>query len=80
MGGLLSQPSGVAGLRYIPSQRRQDEVRSRLSEIASDGTTNDSRKTGRMFFPLHRNAMTWPSPASKVAVRLEFRPLRIWSV
>ncbi len=53
---------------------------SRLREIARDGTANDRRKTGRMFFPLHRKAMTWPSSASKVAVRLEFRPLRIFRV
>ena len=54
---------------------------SRLSEIARDGTANDRRKIGRMFFPLNRKAMTWSSSASKAAVRLEFRrPLRICRV
>jgi hypothetical protein len=67
--------------RHIRHQRVYDAVRSRLSEIARDGTANDRRKTGRIFFPLNRKAMTWPSSASKPAVRLEFRrPLRICRV
>jgi Epoxide hydrolase N terminus len=63
-----------------PSSALTGPSYSRLSEIARDGTANDRRKIGRMFFPLHRKAMTWPSSASNVAVRLEFRPLRICRV
>lgn len=49
---------------------------SRWSESARLGTTKDKRKIGKMLFPLHRKATISPSAASKVLVRLEFRPLR----
>jgi len=45
-----------------------------LSGIARDGTTKDARKIGRNLFSPHRKATTWPSAASKAAVRLEYRP------
>ena len=48
----------------------------RWSESARLGTTKDKRKIGKMLFPLHRKATISPSAASKVLVRLEFRPLR----
>jgi len=40
------------------------------------GTKKDARKIGRKLFPVHRKATVWLSAASKVLVRLEFRPLR----
>jgi len=46
------------------------------SESARRGTTNDTRKIGKNLFPVHLKATTWPSAASKVRVRLKFRPLR----
>src|SRR5215471_1612879 len=53
---------------------------SRWSLIARLGTTKDARKRGKNLLPVHRKATTSPSAASKVSVRLEFRPLRTWRV
>jgi acetyl esterase/lipase len=53
---------------------------SRWIESARLGTAKDRRKIGKMLFPLHRKLTISPSAASKVLVRLEFRPLRIFRV
>jgi len=58
------------------------EVRRGTFDVVVDGERvgsvemNDTRKIGKNLFPVHRNATTWPSAASKVRVRLKFRPLR----
>ena len=52
---------------------------SRWSESARLGTTKDKRKIGKMLFPPHRKLAMSPSATSKVLVRLEFRPLRIFT-
>ncbi len=58
------------------------EVRRGAYDAVVDGERvgsvemNDTRKIGKNLFPVHRKATSWPSTASKVSVRLEFRPLR----
>ena len=58
------------------------EVRRGTFDVVVDGERvgslemNDTRKIGKNLFPVHRKATTWPSAASKVRVRLKFRPLR----
>jgi DNA-binding MarR family transcriptional regulator len=71
--------SGRSPHRWKIGRSARDDSRpqnSRWSESARLGTAKDRRKTGRMLFPLQRKLTISPSAASKVLVRLEFRPLR----
>jgi len=53
---------------------------SRTSFSANLGTMKDARKMGKNRFPVHRNATTSPSAASKVSTLLDLRPSRICRV
>jgi len=70
--------SAIRSERVRAVRWRSDGSRAywRLSESARLGTTKDARKIGKGLFPPHRKATMSPSAASKVRVRLEFRPSR----
>ena len=60
----------------LVSATTETSAHLRTSFSASLGTTKDARKIGKNLFPVHRKATISSSPASKVSVLLEFRPLR----
>jgi len=67
---VLSQMSGLGTFRF------ESPCYSGRSESARRGTTNDRRKIGKNLFPVHRKRDDLALAASKVRVRLKFRPLR----